>query len=172
MQSLSERLDSLIKPVVASLGYEALGIETVGARSDMKLRIYIDVEHGITLDDCERVSRQVSALLDVEDPINGKYTLEVSSPGLDRPLFTRGQFERELGRRVKVNLRVMHDGRRRFEGTLTEVQPEQLTLVDGGVSWSLPLADLERARVVPTEEDYRARGRAPQTTNGGDGKHE
>ena len=113
------------------------------------LRVYIDHEDGITLDDCTSVSHQLSGVLDVEDPIRGHYDLEVSSPGLDRPLFTVEHYERFRGRKVRVKLAAKLDGRRNHEGLLAGVRDAELILdVDGEIR-NLPLDMIESARLVP-----------------------
>ncbi len=131
------------------LGYELVGIEYFPTGHHYILRVYIDQEAGITLDDCETVSHQVSALLDVEDPIRGQYTLEVSSPGLDRPLFTPEHFSRFSGRRVKLRLASPLNGRRNFKGRLQGLDDGNVLLEVDGAQLSLPLEDIEKARLVP-----------------------
>jgi ribosome maturation factor RimP len=138
----------LLRPTVEALGLELWGIEHLSRGRSALLRIYIDSESGITIDDCERVSRQVSGILDVEDPLSGEYTLEVSSPGLDRPLFTIGQFERYIGEVVSLRLRAPIDGRRKFKGVLEKVEADQITLtVDGGMI-DIPFPQMEKANIA------------------------
>lgn len=138
--------------VVEPMGYEALGVEHVSAGSSHAVvRVYIDHANGITVEDCEAVSRQLSGVLDVEDPISGQYDLEVSSPGLDRPLFTVEQMDRYRGSRARIRLDRKLDGRRNFEGEILAVSAEddRLTLgLDEG-SVELPLECVESARLVP-----------------------
>src|SRR5690606_38077927 len=117
--------------LVESLGYEFVGCELLRQKRSSLLRIYIDTPQGITLTDCTQVSRQVSAMLDVEDPIQGGYTLEVSSPGLNRPLFELAHYEKQLGQRVKVRLRVPFENKRNFIGTLQKVENSKIYLIDG-----------------------------------------
>ncbi len=150
----TEALTQLLQPVVAGLGYELVGVEwCADTRGRRVLRVYIDVEDGVTVDDCEIVSQQISALLDVEDPIPGSYLLEVSSPGLDRPLFTLDHYRRFVGHRVRLNLSQPRAGRRRFSGVIEGVAGDRIRLrtVDGLVS--LPFEDIDKARLVP---DYQA----------------
>ena len=135
---LRERLGVLLEPLLARLGYELLELEYAPGHARGLLRLYIDREGGVGLDDCERVSREVSALLDIEDPIAGAYTLEVSSPGFDRVLRTRAHFGRFLGSRVHVELKAPRAGRRRYTGTL-------LTVDDGGIA-----LEVDRERVAMT----------------------
>ncbi|MFQ5488942.1 MAG: ribosome maturation factor RimP [Gammaproteobacteria bacterium] len=144
-----ERLQRLLEPVVNMLGYELVGIEYFPTGHHYILRVYIDKEAGITLDDCEIVSRQVSALLDVEDPIRGQYTLEVSSPGLDRPLFTPEHFSRFSGKQVKLRLSTPLNGRRNYKGRLQGLDDGKVMLEVDGARVDLPLEDIEKARLVP-----------------------
>lgn len=121
MTVLRERLIVLIEPLLERLGYELVELEYSAGRAHAVLRLFIDKAEGVGVGDCERVSREVSALLDVEDPIPSAYTLEVSSPGFDRVLRTRAHFERFAGARVFVELKVPRSGRRRYTGTLLSV---------------------------------------------------
>jgi ribosome maturation factor RimP len=131
------------------MGYELVGIEYRSGADSGLLRIYIDREGGIQLDDCVAVSRQVSAMLDVEDPLKEAYQLEVSSPGVDRPLFVKEHFERFAGSRVRVKLRMKMHGRRRFEGVLQGVQDDNVVLEMDGEMEYLPLDQIDSARLVP-----------------------
>ncbi|MBV8782974.1 MAG: ribosome maturation factor RimP [Gammaproteobacteria bacterium] len=126
-QALRERLRALLEPVLGRLGYELIELEYAPGRAHALLRLYIDAPAGVGLEDCERASREVSALLDVEDPIPVAYTLEVSSPGFDRVLRTREHFGRFVGSRVFVELKEPRAGRRRYTGTL-------LTVDEGGIA--------------------------------------
>jgi ribosome maturation factor RimP len=119
--TLRERLIALIEPVLGRLGYELVELEYAAGRSQAVVRLFIDKPDGITVDDCERVSRETAALLDVEDPIPTAYTLEVSSPGFDRLLRTPAHFERFVGSRVFVELKVPRAGRKRYTGMLSAV---------------------------------------------------
>ena len=116
--TLRERLIALIEPVLARLGYELVELEYAAGRTQAVVRLFIDMPAGITVDDCERVSRDVAALLDVDDPIPTAYTLEVSSPGFDRVLRTPAHFERFVGERVFVELKAPRAGRKRYTGVL------------------------------------------------------
>ncbi|MGD2081656.1 MAG: ribosome maturation factor RimP [Chromatiales bacterium] len=149
MRNLPDRLNAMIGPVVQGMGYELVGIEYLRHGRDGLLRIYIDHPGGVTLDDCSAVSHQVSGVLDVEDPIREHYDLEVSSPGLDRPLFTRGHFERFAGHPAKVSLSGKLDGRRRFTGVLRGVEDDVLLMEVDGEGFRLPLDQIESARLVP-----------------------
>ncbi len=145
----NEQLSQLLQPAVNMLGCELVGIEYFPSGNRYTLRLYIDKEGGITVDDCESVSRQVSSVLDVEDPIKGHFTLEVSSPGLDRPLFTAEHFIRFNGNRVKLRTIAPLDGRRNFQGVLRGLQDGQVRLEVDGEQILLPLEDIEKARIVP-----------------------
>jgi ribosome maturation factor RimP len=139
----------LLEAEVASLGYELVDLD-LRIGGDGLLRLYIDAEDGITLDDCERVSHQVSGLLDVEDPIPGHYTLEVSSPGVNRPLRTRAHYRRFAGERAKVELaRPREDGRRRFTGLLGPVEDDEFALELDGETVRLRFDDVATARLAP-----------------------
>lgn len=145
----STSLRALIEPSVEGLGYELVDVELAGGGPNATLRVYIDSEAGIDLKDCETVSRQLSALLDVEDPIAGQYTLEVSSPGLDRPLVKRLDFERFAGELVKLKVLEPVLGRRNFTGQLLGLEGEQVLLEMDKERYAIPLDNIERARLVP-----------------------
>ncbi|HHC72830.1 MAG TPA: ribosome maturation factor RimP [Thiotrichales bacterium] len=150
MKQASEQLYRIIRPVVESLGYELVGIEFHNRPRNSLLRIYIDREGGVDVDDCALVSNQVSGVLDVEDAVRGHYTLEISSPGLDRPLFSLDHFRRFVGSRVKLKLEVPVEGRRNWSGRIRQVEDEVLILEDEqGEEYRLPFADVEQARLVP-----------------------
>ena len=142
-----QTLLSLLEGPVAALGYELIDLDLrVGANG--LLRLFIDSTAGITLDDCETVSRQISALLDVEDPITGSYVLEVSSPGVDRRLRTSGHFAQHVNEEVKIQLARPQDGRRRFRGKLAEVDDEAVAVVVDGTTWRLPISEIATATLV------------------------
>lgn len=121
MAKVADKIETLINPVIVDMGYELVGIEYVASGKHSILRIYIDSEMGIGVDDCEAVSRQISAILDVEDPITGQYNLEVSSPGIERPLFHIGHYQRFLGHNIKLRLVRPIDGQRKFMGAIGSV---------------------------------------------------
>ncbi len=146
---MSQRLDELFEPSVSALGYELVGVEYLAQGRHSLLRIYIDSDDGITVDDCERVSRQISAVLDVEDPIRGQYTLEVSSPGADRPLFKAEHFERFAGSLVKLKLKVPLEGRRKFKGRLNGIKDGEITVESEDGELVFALQDIEKAQLVP-----------------------
>ena len=141
---------SMFSPAVSGLGFELWGVEYIGQGKHSVLRLYIDSENGVTLDDCTEVSHQVSGILEVEDPIKGQYNLEVSSPGLDRPLFTTEQFARYVGSKVKVRLRQAVLGRRKFTAMIDAVEGDEIVLVDEtGEAISVHMSDIEKANVEP-----------------------
>jgi ribosome maturation factor RimP len=149
-QILSEnRITRLIQPLVEDLGYEFVGLEHSSNPKNSLLRVYIDHVEGIDLDDCSKVSRELAALLDVEDPIPGHYNLEISSPGLDRPLFTPEQFEQFAGEEAKVTLFSPEQGRRKFRGSILSVQGETVRLNVDGVEVALNIGNIAKARLVP-----------------------
>ena len=142
----------LLEPTIERLGYELIDLEAkLGGKGGL-VRLYIDKPEGIDLEDCEKVSLAVSALLDVEDPIPGNYNLEVSSPGLDRKLTKVEHFQRFAGETVKVQMRFPIEGRRRFRGTLVSSDDENIVVEVDGESHSLPLKTIDTARLVPTVE--------------------
>ena len=144
-----DELLKLLEPTIERLGYELSDLEVkVGGKHGV-VRVFIDKPDGIGLDDCEKVSLAVSALLDVEDPLPGHYDLEVSSPGLDRKLTKIEHFQRFEGETVKVQMRFPIEGRRRFRGTLVSSDDENIVVDVDGVSHTLPVATIDTARLVP-----------------------
>ncbi len=147
-----EELLKLLEPAVERLGYELADLEVrLGGKGGL-IRVFIDKPEGIDLDDCEKVSLAVSALLDVEDPVPGNYHLEVSSPGLDRKLTKVEHFQRFEGETVKVQMRFPIEGRRRFRGTLVSSNDENTVVEVDGETHSLPLKTIDTARLVPVVE--------------------
>jgi ribosome maturation factor RimP len=161
MTGKAEEIVELLAPTVQALGMELLGVEYAPSGGSALLRLYIDVEgRPVNVEDCEAVSREVSAVLDVEDPIASNYTLEVSSPGIDRPLFTLAQFARFVGEQAKVSLRLPQDGRRRLQGTIARAADGAVTLVgDKDETFVVAMDNIEKARLVP---DFKALGLAPE----------
>jgi ribosome maturation factor RimP len=149
MKIATDSLEHLIKCSVEPMGFELVGVEYLARGSGDLLRIYIDHPDGIDVDDCASVSRQISGLLDVEDPISGNYELEVSSPGLDRPLFSKEHYARFAGNRIKLETRVKIDGRRRFKGLLKGISDGDVLIVVDGEELVLPFDQVEKARLVP-----------------------
>ena len=139
----------MLEPTVESLGYELVDLEAKIGGRDGVLRVFIDHADGIGLDDCEKVSLAISALLDVEDPLPGQYNLEVSSPGLDRKLTKHEHFQRFMGDIVKVQMRFPIEGRRRFRGKLVATDAENIVVEVDGEAHTLPLATIDTARLVP-----------------------
>ena len=143
-----ERLQQLIEPAVQVVGAELWGVEYhVKGRSAL-LRVFIEKADGVSVEDCARVSRQVSSVLDVEDPIAGEYTLEVSSPGADRPLYTLAQYRQLAGSTVKIRLRLPFEGRKMFTGLLNGSDGDSVLLVVGDEEYLFPFEGIERGNVV------------------------
>jgi len=139
----------LFEPVIESMGYELVGVEFEGGGGHGTLRVYIDRDSGVSVDDCAAISHQVSGILDVEEPIKQAYDLEISSPGIDRPLFKLGDFERFAGRTAKIRLAAGLDGRRNFKGRLLGVtETRQVSIEVDGENFDLPHADIARANLV------------------------
>ena len=151
MYKQNQALVKLLQPVIAALGYELLGIEQMNQGRGSLVRVYIDRESGISLADCERVSEQATGVLDVEDPIRGSYQLEISSPGLDRPLFTQEQCGRYIGRNVQLRLRSKLEGRRKLNGRLLELHDNVLVIEESGARFDVPADMIERANLVADE---------------------
>ncbi len=146
--TLRERLIALIEPLVGRLGYELVELEHAPGRGSAVVRLFIDIPAGVGLTDCERVSREVSALLDVEDPIPTAYTLEVSSPGLDRVLRTPAHFARFVGSRVFVELTAPRAGRRRYTGALVSADEGGIALEVDGQRVPVSFAEIGKARLT------------------------
>ncbi|MEP6897562.1 MAG: ribosome maturation factor RimP [Rhodanobacter sp.] len=169
-QALAQRFTE----VLADLGLECIGVEFTPSHGQSTLRVYLDLldkiaaddgeRREIGIEDCETASRELSALLDVEDPVPGHYVLEVSSPGIDRPLFTAAQFAKVDGQEVKLLLKAPLEGRRRLRGKLVSVEGEHISLESEGRTFEFDHALVESARVVP---DWVALGYAPQPKRGG-----
>jgi ribosome maturation factor RimP len=149
MKQAPEHLVALIEPIVEGLGYECVGIEYHPHPRHGLLRIYIDSDNGIVLDDCSKVSHQISGMLDVENPIPDNYQLEVSSPGADRPFFKISQFERFKGSTVQVNLFKAIGGRKRITGLIEKVEEDIITLIENGQIFEVPFSAISKARLVP-----------------------
>ena len=146
---VKDALTGALAPTVEGLGYELLGVERQSSAGGTRVRLYIDSDDGIGVEDCEKVSRQVSDVLDVEQTIAGEYTLEVSSPGLDRPLFTPEQYRAQIGAEVKMRLRTLVNGRRNLSGKLVGATEDLVTINIGEEQIDVPYNVVERARLVP-----------------------
>ena len=144
-----DELAAMLEPTVERLGFELADLEVRLGSQDGLIRLFIDKPDGIGVEDCESVSRAVSALLDVEDPIPGNYSLEVSSPGLDRKLTKAKHYQRFIGDTIKVKLRLPLDGRRRFRGKLVAQDDDSIVVEVDGQAYSLPLKMIDTARLVP-----------------------
>ena len=168
MTDKADDIAALLSPTVSAMGLELLGVEYLPAPGGALLRLYIDVPQAeadaraVGIEDCEAVSREVSAQLDVEDPISGNYTLEVSSPGVDRPLFGAAQFARFVGQTAKVVLKLPQDGRRRLQGAILRVDGQSLAFELDGAEIVVDAANVEKAKLVP---DWAALGLAPAVDN-------
>jgi len=149
MRQAPEELQRLIRRPVEAMGYELVGVELFRRGSGLLLRIYIDSENGIVLDDCSAVSHQLSGVLDVEDPIAENYDLEVSSPGLDRPLFEPAHFDRFKGHKARLKLTTPVGGRRKLQGILVGIDGECVLVDEAGEQYRVPLQQIDTARLVP-----------------------
>lgn len=150
------KLNELIQPLVEDLGYEFVGLEYNNNPKNSVLRIYIDQQEGIAIEDCEVVSREAAALLDVKDPIRSQYNLEVSSPGLDRPLFTPAQYREFIGEKAQVNLFAPQDGRRKFSGPIVAADETAVTIDQDGSEVQLSYDNIVKAKLVPDYEKILA----------------
>ncbi|OWO80880.1 ribosome maturation factor RimP [Photorhabdus luminescens] len=148
LSTLEQKLTAMISAPVEALGFELVGLEFIRARVST-LRIYIDSENGITVDDCADVSHQVSAVLDVEDPISVLYNLEISSPGLERPLFTAEHYQRFIGEEVSLVLRIAMQNRRKWLGIIKTVNGEMITVTVDGKDEVFALSNIQKANLVP-----------------------
>lgn len=151
----SEIIQQLCQPVVEGLGFALWGVEYIPQGKHSVLRIYIDHADGITVDDCADVSAQVAAVLDVEDPIQAAYTLEVSSPGMERPLFELAHYEQFKGSVVQLKLRRAYQGQRRLRGIIQGVEQDEVVLLVEDEEWLLPVEQIDKANILP---DYTVIG--------------
>jgi ribosome maturation factor RimP len=148
MKNVATALSDRLKSLVNAMGYEFVGCELQGQGQHAVLRIFVDSEKGVTLTDCSKISYQVSALLDVEDPIKGHYNLEVSSPGIDRPLFELAHYQQQIGNRIKVRMYAPIQNRRNFVGTLLRVDGNDIHLLVDDQEVMLPFSDIDKANVI------------------------
>lgn len=149
MRSVSSKISNIIEPVVAGLGFECVGALLGQAQSGLTLRVYIDHGNGIGVDDCSTVSQQLSAALDVDDPIDGHYVLEVSSPGIERPLFQPRDYAEHIGERAKIRVAMSVEGRRRFTGELIAVSDDAVEIEVDGQRYSVVFGNIEMANLSP-----------------------
>ena len=149
MATRERQLTELLEPTVEALGFELWGVEYVASGKHTLLRLYIDAEQGITVDNCAAVSEQVSAVMDVEDPISSEYTLEVSSPGMDRLLFKLDQYPAYVGEWVELRLRSPFEGRRKFLGVLKGIEGDEVVIHVDDHEYLLPHSAIDKARVQP-----------------------
>ena len=149
MASKDRQIADMLDSTVTALGYELWGVEYLAQGRHSLVRVFIDGPDGITVDDCAAVSEQVGSVLDVEDPVNGEYTLEVSSPGLDRLLFKLEQYPRYVGEVVDLRLRSAFEGRRKFKGILKGIEGEDVVVEVADHEFILPHDAIEKARVQP-----------------------
>ena len=175
MTDKADQIAELLSPTVSALGLELLGIEYLPAPGGATVRLYIDMPQSdagqidmeprhVGIEDCEAVSREVSAQLDVEDPITGNYTLEVSSPGIARPMVGAAQFARFAGESAKVTLKLPQDGRRRLQGAIIRVEGEAIVFDVDNAEFVVDAGNIEKARLVP---DWIALGLAPAVDKSG-----
>ncbi|WP_371194492.1 ribosome maturation factor RimP [Glaciecola sp. SC05] len=149
MSQLEKKLTDMLSAPVEAIGFELVGVEFIRAGKHSTLRVYIDSENGIDVDDCADVSRQVSAVLDVEDPITNEYNLEVSSPGMDRPLFKAAHYASVVGEEITVKLNLPQDGRRNFKGVLTQSTDTHIHVEVDGEAFVLAISNVTKANLVP-----------------------
>lgn len=153
MSAKLKQLEDILRPVVEGLGFEFWGVEYRSQGHHSKLRVFIeDVENGISIEDCEKVSRQISGVMDVEDPIQTEYTLEVSSPGMDRPLFRLEHYVAFAGHQAQIRLRMAFEGRRKFQGLIKGVEGDDVVVVVDDHEYLLPFDSIERAHIIPVFE--------------------
>jgi len=150
MSNRQDKLTQLLKPAVEGLGYELVGIEHLPMGKHTVLRVYIDTADGITVDDCSQVSHQVSGVLEVEEPIKGQFTLEVSSPGIDRPLFDVEQFKQFVGSKVKLKLYHAIEGKRKIIGLIDSVEGDDIIILDtdSDARFQLQIDDIDKANII------------------------
>ncbi len=149
MATKEQQIQALLEPTIEAMGFELWGVEYLSQGKYSVLRLFIDAEEGITVDDCAAVSGQAGSLLDVEDPITGEYTLEVSSPGMDRLLFKLEQYPAYVGEVVELRLRSAFEGRRKFKGVLKGIEGEDVVLHVDDHEYLLPHSAIDKARVQP-----------------------
>jgi len=145
---IQDEIEQLLRPIVESMGYELWGCEYLAQGKHSLLRVYIDKDDGIGIADCEQVSRQVSATLDVEDPVPGNYSLEVSSPGIPRPMFRHWQYQRYIGQEVHIKLFKPVAATRKFTGTIVSVSDDTLVLDINGTQQDFLFSNIAKANLT------------------------
>ena len=148
MAKFEQKLTEMLRPAVEETGKTLLGCEFISAGNHSVLRLFIEHENGIDVDDCAEVSRQVGAILDVEDPISTEYSLEVSSPGLDRPLFDLAHYQAVVGETINVKLSIPLNGRRKFKGKLETIEHDTLVVSLDGEDYELVISNIDKANLV------------------------
>ncbi len=149
LTALEMQLTELLEAPVVALGYELVGLEFIRAGEHSTLRVFIDHENGIFVEDCAEVSRQISAVMDVEDPITVAYNLEVSSPGMERPLFKVAHYQQFIGHEVSLVLKMAMGNRRKWKGDIISVEGELVTLKVDGNDETFALSNISKANLVP-----------------------
>ena len=168
MPGKEERLTDLLAPTVESLGFELWGVELLSPNRRPTLRVFIESGDGVTVDNCAEVSRHLGSVLDVEDPITGEYTLEVSSPGIDRLLFKAAQYGPYVGEPIEIRLRFPFEGRRRFKGWLMGLEGEDVVVRADDHEYLLPLKQIDKARVQPRLTPSKSKQESPTADVGQD----
>ena len=158
-------LRSSLEPTIEGLGYELVYVTLVEAKRRF-LRMFIDAPGGITLSDCEQVSRKISDILDVGNLIEGEYTLEISSPGLDRPLAKLEHFESAIGEKIQIHMHGLTQGRRKFRGVLIKVNEKSATIKCDDQSYNLPFVEMQKANLISVDPMGERHGRTKEKSNG------
>lgn len=146
-EALLNKLNSLIKPIVEENDCELYYIELAREGGEEYLRVYIDTENGVSMDDCIKVNRAVSEMLDIEDPIEFSYYLEISSPGIERKLYTEEHYNKYINNEVKIKLSKLHEGRKKFEGNLTSFNEEMFIIENEGTEIHIPREKVSSIRL-------------------------
>jgi ribosome maturation factor RimP len=149
MAFAKSELEKIIKPTVVDMGFEFWGLDYSNKSGSAFLRVFIESEKGINVEDCAEVSRRLSVLLDVENPIKGVYDLEISSPGMSRRFYSLDQYQRFIGAFIKVKLYLNFNGRKNFKGILVGVQNEELVIRDGDDEFFIPFESIDKGSMVP-----------------------
>ena len=148
LKSMHSKLNDIIEPAILALNFDFVGLEWVSDGSGNVLRVYVDSDQGVTVENCAVLSRQIGSVLEVEDAIKQSYRLEVSSPGLNRPLFKLEHFKAVVGKTIKCRLRAAVSDRKNFKGTLVAVEADSLLLAVDGQEWTIRYSDIDKANLV------------------------